>query len=133
MKKTKRAVVYCRVADSPIMRSEDAMMPQVEMCRRKLKEMRYTEVACFEVWGKSGIEVESVYLSKLIRMARNNEIEAVFVYDWTRLSRDIFWYEVIREYLEIYGVKILHCQDFGEAAQSLIASFKELWRRSEIP
>lgn len=106
-------------------------MPQIEACRKKMKEMGYTEVGCMEVWGKSGLDVESVHLRKLIEMARERKVDAVFIYDWTRLSRDIFWYEVIREYLELYGVKIVHYQSFGEAAQSLVESFREIWGRNE--
>lgn len=129
MKKHKKAVIYCRVASTPILRPTDAMMPQIEECRRKLKEDGYEETVCIEAWEKSGFDVESPQLRQLIELARAGKIDAVYIHDWTRLTRDIFFYEVLREYLEQYQVKVVTCVGYGDGAKYLVESFHEGWIR----
>ena len=124
-----RAGIYPRVSTSPQSSYGTSLETQEASCRAAAEEAGYI-VAEGHIWREtySGRTLDRPQLSKMIEAVRRRELDALWIYQWDRLSRNPIQLIQIMKNLAECGVQI-HCVrgDSRPGAIGELLTFVEGW------
>lgn len=105
--KQKRAVIYTRVSSDKQVDGY-SLDSQKDLCEQKAKQMGYEVVRIFREEGISATTTNRPELQDLLAYCRNkeNDIDGVFVYSFSRLNRNTVDFLTLRHLLSKSGVSL---------------------------
>ena len=125
MEGKKKAIIYARVSTEKQAERELSLEAQVEICRKKAKELGYEVVKVFKE-AESGRSAEKrEEFQKAIDYAISNKIDAFIVYDTSRFARNRQDAIVYKTLLRKKGVKLIYASQSIPEEDDLTSLFVE--------
>ena len=105
----KKALIYCRVStEEQAEEGRFSLTTQERICKKAAEDLGYTVAEIFKDPGKTGRNLKRPGLQDLlIRCQEDKSIEAVFVQDTDRLSRNTNDHLTVKALLQKYQVKLI--------------------------
>ncbi len=133
----KQAVIYTRVSSDKQVDGY-SLDSQKDLCEQKAKQMGYVVVRTFREEGISATTTNRPELQDLLTYCRNkqNAIDAVFVYSFSRLNRNTIDFLTLRHLLSKSGITLESCTEpTGESPEhqlieTILASMAEYENKS---
>jgi DNA invertase Pin-like site-specific DNA recombinase len=103
-----KAVIYCRVSTEEQAETGHSLETQEKFCRQFAQRSGYAVVGVYRDEGKSGTTLDRPALRELLlRIQKNNSVQAVIVQETDRLARNTKDHLTIRALLEKGNVKLI--------------------------
>jgi len=102
-----KSCIYCRVSVDDVKNPRDSIKTQEKVCREKAEERNDEVVEVYQDINKSGGSLNRPQLKRLIEDARQSKFSAIYIMNFSRLSRKIKDQETLIEEMEKLGIKFV--------------------------